>query len=215
MSFRRTAPSRTARARRGAPAPRQPTAETLERRTLLSAGDLDRTFSGDGKLTVDFAGARDEANAVLVRPDGTIFAAGFATSPTRLEDFALARIDLRGRLVPSFGRLGKVTTDFGTIEAGTFDRAQGAAFTREGRILLVGYAGAVPGGDFGTAGPRFGLARYTPGGAPDREFGPSHDGAETTSFRGSTTSCWLRPTRPRRRTCSVARVSHYFRSVPP
>ena len=156
-------------------------------RYLLAWGTPDRTFSGDGKTTVDFADGRDEASAVLVRGDGTMFLAGYATSPRTLEDFALARLDVRGRPVASFGDDGTVTTDFGTAGGPTVDRAEDATFAADGRIVAAGSAVAVSGGDFGVRGHRFGLARYLPGGALDPTFGPggAGTGRVSTGFRGS------------------------------
>jgi hypothetical protein len=53
-------------------------------------GSLDAIFSGDGKVTTDFAGDEDQARAVAIQTDGKIVAAGGAVvSGTR--DFALAR----------------------------------------------------------------------------------------------------------------------------
>src|SRR5215212_7981048 len=49
--------------------------ETLEGRALLSAGDLDPTFSGDGKLVTDL-GHHSDARAVAVQADGKILVAG-------------------------------------------------------------------------------------------------------------------------------------------
>ena len=149
----------------------------------LRNGNSDRGFSGDGKTTIDFAGGRDEASAVLVRRDGTVFVAGYATTPNTLEDFALARLDARGRRVASFGSGGKLTTDFGTAGGPTFDRSADATFTADGRIVLAGPAGALPGGDFGTSGLNFGIARYLPGGSLDTTFGAA--GKVTTPFLGS------------------------------
>lgn len=45
---------------------------------LMPDGTLDTGFDGDGQLTIDFFGATDGANAVLIQPDGRIVAAGVA-----------------------------------------------------------------------------------------------------------------------------------------
>jgi len=42
---------------------------------MASPGDLDTSFSGDGKKTIDFGGV-DAANVVLVQPNGRIVVAG-------------------------------------------------------------------------------------------------------------------------------------------
>jgi uncharacterized delta-60 repeat protein len=49
-------------------------------------GSLDTIFSGDGKVTTDFAGDFDVANGVVIQANGRIVAAGFAG-----DDFGLAR----------------------------------------------------------------------------------------------------------------------------
>ena len=47
--------------------------------------------SGDGKVTTDFFGSYDTANAVAIQTDGKIVAAGSADHGTNSNDFALAR----------------------------------------------------------------------------------------------------------------------------
>ena len=54
-------------------------------------GDLDPTFSGDGKQTTDFGGAGERANAVALQADGNIVAAGVGLGAYGTRDFALAR----------------------------------------------------------------------------------------------------------------------------
>lgn len=53
-------------------------------------GSLDPTFGGDGKVSTDFAGGFDTANAIALQMDGKIVAAGVAYVP-RDSVFALAR----------------------------------------------------------------------------------------------------------------------------
>src|SRR5919106_1322270 len=89
-------------------------------------GDLDPTFDGDGKVTTDFAGGGDQAQAVAIQGDGKIVAAGFASSA----DFALTRYNPDGSLDTTFDGDGKVTTDF----AGGGDDAHGVAIQANGRI---------------------------------------------------------------------------------
>jgi len=59
---------------------------------LTPTGQLDGTFDGDGKITVDFFGAGDGAENVLVQPDGRILLGGFAANGTAL-GYALARVN--------------------------------------------------------------------------------------------------------------------------
>jgi uncharacterized delta-60 repeat protein len=55
-----------------------------------TSGSLDTVFSGDGRLTTDFAGDFDQANGVAIQADRKIVAAGFARI-SGADDFALAR----------------------------------------------------------------------------------------------------------------------------
>ena len=56
MPFSRRLPGR-----RQVPAQALPLCQPLEPRRLLSAGELDRTFGGDGKVTVDIPGSLSES----------------------------------------------------------------------------------------------------------------------------------------------------------
>jgi beta-propeller uncharacterized protein DUF5122 len=54
----------------------------------MASGDLDTTFAGNGRKSVSFGGI-DQANAVLVQPNGRIVVAGDLTAGDR---FAFARL---------------------------------------------------------------------------------------------------------------------------
>ena len=91
---------------------------TLNRKSGGEAASQVATFDSDGKVTTDFGGALDpnhgeRANAVGIQSDGTIVVAGTVGG----RDFALAGYGNNGRLDGSFGRGGKVVTDFGSIWA--------------------------------------------------------------------------------------------------
>src|SRR5438128_552157 len=58
-------------------------------------GEPDSSFDLDGQLTTDFFGGDDGAFAVAVQTDGKIVAAGMATSPSGVQDFALARYNAK------------------------------------------------------------------------------------------------------------------------
>jgi uncharacterized delta-60 repeat protein len=117
-------------------------------------GTLDPTFGSGGKVTTDFFGGDDWANAVAIQGDGKIVAAGLAGC-----DFALARYTPDGSLDPTFGTGGKVTTDFGYCT-----QAYAVAIQSDGEIVAAGYAPT------GTA-IDFALARYNPDGSLDSSFG--------------------------------------------
>src|SRR5436853_5355143 len=55
-----------------------------------AAGDLDLSFGTGGKVTTDFFGDRDRANAMALQSDGKIVVAGSALN-MGTGDFALAR----------------------------------------------------------------------------------------------------------------------------
>ena len=68
-------------------------------------GTLDSSFSGDGKLTIDFDNSSDQANSIAVLPDGKIIIAGYAYHYGVEEGsgFALARVNPDGSLDRTFG----------------------------------------------------------------------------------------------------------------
>ena len=83
--------------------------------TLDTNADADPgvAFDFDGRVRTDFNGSIDEANAVVVQPDGKIVAAGFAVVDGSTTDFGLARYNTDGSLdLTGFGAGGKVTTAF-------------------------------------------------------------------------------------------------------
>src|ERR1044071_2644544 len=142
-----------------------------------TADNLDPTFGTGGTVRTDFAGNIDQANAVVVQPDGQIIAAGssFSNSKT-VEDFIVARYNANGTLDKRFGKNGKITTDFFR----NVDSISAIAIQPDGRIVVAGVAQLA--GSGGT--PRvFALARYRSDGQPDTSFG--NGGALTTSFGGS------------------------------
>ena len=122
-------------------------------------GDLDPTFSGDGKQTTNFGFGVSSAEATVRQPDGKIVAVGGAGG-----NFALARYNPNGTLDPSFSGDGRQTTDFGGDS-----EARAVALQGDGKIVVVGRTN---GG--------FALARYNPDGSLDASF--SGDGLQTTDF---------------------------------
>ena len=131
-------------------------------------GDLDPTFSGDGRQLTDF-GAGDSGEGVAIQPDGKIVVAGSSSG----SDFALARYNLDGSLDSSFSGDGRQTTDFsGNIEGG-----RAVALQPNGKIVVAGGSNSA-----GARDSDFALARYTSDGTLDSSF--SGDGRQTTDFGG-------------------------------
>ncbi len=138
-------------------------AVALPNQAHAAPGDLDLTFSTDGKVTTDFSGNSDTGNAVAVQSDGKIVVAGFTrvglnTAP---EDFALARYNADGSLDSTFGTGGKVQTDFFS----SIDRINAIAIQADGKIIAAGFTDTF-----------FGLIRYDTNGTIDTSFGVFGDG---------------------------------------
>ena len=130
-------------------------------------GDLDPTFSGDGKQTTDFGFGSGDAAATVRQPDGKIVAVG--TRPAPASTSPLARYNPNGTLDTSFSGDGRQTTDFG----GDGRRRTAVALQADGKIVVVGSR------HWQTD---FALARYNPNGSLDTSF--SGDGKQTTDFGG-------------------------------
>lgn len=145
----------------------------METRRLLSAGDLDVAFSGDGKASIDLPGVTNEVvNATLVQPDGKVLFAGKATVGSET-DFFVARLTTAGILDPTFSTDGVATIDFGVN-----DEANDLALDSTGRIVVVGTTGV---GATGTNARHFAIARLTDfGGLNVGTF--STDGKTTVDF---------------------------------
>lgn len=99
-----------------------------------SSGQLDGSFSGDGRLTTDFGG-NDRGAAVVIQADGTIVVAG-STDAGSSTDFALVRYTSSGSLDATFGNAGTRTTDF----FGGDDQAFALARQGDGRLVVAGGA---------------------------------------------------------------------------
>ncbi|MFZ4526064.1 MAG: Ig-like domain-containing protein [Chlorobium sp.] len=139
-------------------------------------GSLDTTFGTDGKLTTYFGGNSDYATGVTVQSDSKILVAG--TGYNRgTNDFALACYNADGTLDTTFSANGKVTTDF----ASTNDTLSGIKMQSDGKILVVGTSGTVPG--VTPSNNDFAIARYNADGSLDTTF--DGDGKLITDFGGS------------------------------
>ena len=98
---------------------------------MAHPGDLDTTFGGGGKKTVNFGGT-DAARAVLVQPNGRVVAAGGGGPAS---SFCVVRLrSANGTLDPTFGSGGKRVVDFGSDDESVY----GAALQPDGKIVLAG-----------------------------------------------------------------------------
>ncbi len=127
-------------------------------------GTLDKTFSGNGKVTTDFGIYHDACYAAAIQPDGKILAAGYSYQG-RYPEFALVRYNKDGSLDKSFDGDGKTTTDIGIYDDGAYS----IALQTDGKILVGG-----------TSDGDFALVRYNPDGSLDSSF--DGDGKVTIDY---------------------------------
>ena len=128
---------------------------------MANPGDLDASFAGDGKKTINFGGT-DAARVVLVQPNGKIVVAGGGAAAN---SFCVARLRTNGALDTTFGSGGKRVIDFG----GNDESAYGAALQPDGKIVLAGDSDL-----------RVAIARLHPDGSLDTTF--SGDGKKIFSW---------------------------------
>lgn len=159
-------------------------------------GDLDPTFSGDGRVVSDF-GFDDRADGVAVQPNGAIVVAGTSCGG----DFLVARYNPDGTPDATFDGDGHVCIDVG---AGSSDRGEEILVLADGRLVVAGTSA----GDFalvrllanGSVDPSFGTggrATYDFGGTDElRDAALAPDGAIVMAGQTTTPGCTLAPTMP-------------------
>jgi len=123
-------------------------------RLNISNGSLNSVFDGDGKLTVDFFGKRDGAQAITIREpispvnERHLLVGGFATPQTSdTTDFALVALDYQGSSINSLFNQGRETVDFN----GSTDQVFRVSGQPDGGIVGVGWAGDGANFDLGIA----------------------------------------------------------------
>ncbi len=130
-------------------------------------GDLDPTFSGDGKSIIPFnlsGSFTDSATAVAIQPDGAIVIVGPVDGKKGNIDFGIVRLEADGDLDPTFGSGGMTTFDF-NLGGVKNDTPRTVALQDDGKILVAGGVDGSVGND------DFGVLRLTSGGDPDPSFG--------------------------------------------
>ena len=140
---------------------------------VAQPGDLDQSFSGDGKAITDFTDRDDFIWDLAIQADGKIVAAGGSASG---KHFALARYRTNGALDTTFGGDGRVVT---RMTEGT-DFVTAVAIQDDQKIVA---AGRVSG-----SGGRYGLARYLANGKLDITF--SGDGKVMTNLTPGRDNAW-------------------------
>lgn len=154
------------------------TLESLECRSLMTAGLLDPSFDGDGVVTTN-VGLQEYAHAAAVYPAGAtnagkiVVVGGAESKSSRNFDFALVRYNPDGSLDPNFGRNGIASQAMKTNE----DQAMAVALVGN-KILAAGYGGGNSAASFD-----FALARFNADGSLDSTFG--NKGKVLTDFGGS------------------------------
>ncbi|HKP91427.1 MAG TPA: hypothetical protein VJT75_15790 [Thermoleophilaceae bacterium] len=98
-------------------------------------GELDKSFSGDGKVLTDVANSSGGAAAVAVQGDGKIVAAGRATTQAGGKDIAVVRYRPGGGLDPTFDGDGIVLL---RLSPGTLFDGANAITAVPGGLLLGG-----------------------------------------------------------------------------
>jgi uncharacterized delta-60 repeat protein len=136
-------------------------------------GDLDPTFGAGGMVMTDLSRSTDLANAVAVQSDGKLVVVGEAYKQNDFsgEDFVVTRYNPDGTLDTTFGRGGKVRTDFPGLAA----VPSAVVIQPDGKIVVAG--GAFP---LFTFAGNFEVVRYNPNGSLDTSFG--NGGIVTTIF---------------------------------
>src|SRR3954470_15309100 len=134
---------------------------------VAAPGDLDPSFSGDGRVSTLTSPDTFVARAVAVQPDGRIVVAGYSCDtgtcgPTGDSSFRLLRYTPDGGLDTDFGQGGTVTTTVGVGRSQAFDLIVRA----DGSIVAGGVASA----DAGDPGS-FAVVGYQPNGTLDSSFG--------------------------------------------
>jgi uncharacterized delta-60 repeat protein len=138
-------------------------------------GDLDPSFGTGGQVTTDINRSTDIATAVAIQTDGKLVVVGqtYKHNDYSDEDFVVTRYNSDGTLDPTFGRGGKVRTDFPGLAA----VPSSVAIQPDGKIVVAG--GAFP---LFTFLGDFKVVRYNSNGTLDTSFGSG--GIVTSSFPG-------------------------------
>jgi len=100
------------------------------------AGDLDRTFSTDGKAVFALGAGNDESvNAVAVQPDGRIVAIGIRSGVGKADDLLVTRVTPKGALDRTFSGDGWLK-----VNVPGSGYASAVALQDDGKIVVVGEA---------------------------------------------------------------------------
>ncbi len=124
-------------------------------------GTLDDTFSGDGIVRHNYGNVDDEADDLVITPDGSILVTGFTATATYNFSTLLMKFTSDGEVDASFGDAGAVEEDLDD-----YDYASNIALQADGRIITAGTSGDGPPNSFD-----LGVWKYMPDGTRDNTFG--------------------------------------------
>ncbi|MBL8814301.1 MAG: PD40 domain-containing protein, partial [Planctomycetaceae bacterium] len=136
-----------------------------------TAGILDSSFDGDGKVTTSIGTSHARSNGMALQSNGSIVLAGLAYTGSRTQ-FALARYTASGSLDGSFDGDGKLTTTVGLSDS----FATGVAIQGDQKLVVSGFMDNGSNGDFA-------VARYNTDGSLDLSF--AGDGIQSTGIGSS------------------------------
>jgi uncharacterized delta-60 repeat protein len=126
--------------------------------------------TADGVSSINFGlGSNEEANAVVIQPDGKILSAGYANFGTTFDDFAIVRYNSDLTVDTSFGAGGKVRDTVSVFN----DAVTALVLQPDGKLVAAGYSS-------GDTFYDFAVVRYNSDGTRDNTFGSG--GMTTTSF---------------------------------
>ncbi len=137
-------------------------------------GDLDSTFSSDGKFSTPIGTANGLGRSLALQPDGKIVIAAYCNNGTN-NDFGVLRVLPEGVLDSTFGSNGIVTTDISSDA----DFTEAVAIDADGKIVVGGYSTNSNGFDFAAT-------RYLPDGTLDSTFAVN---GKLITLLGSTSFC--------------------------
>jgi uncharacterized delta-60 repeat protein len=144
-----------------------PTGSATVLARFTTRGELDPSFGQGGRVLTDSGFLDDARTVVIVQPSGKIVVAGSSNGGSGGR-FALLRYTAEGKIDPSFGTGGKVTTD---VDPGHSCDPLAAPCSVESLLALA----SEPDGKLVAAGmgrgPYFALARYSKDGSLDPSFG--------------------------------------------
>jgi uncharacterized delta-60 repeat protein len=134
---------------------------------VAAPGDLDASFSGDGRVSTLTSPDTFVARAVAMEPDGRIVVGGYSCDtgtcgPTGDSSFRLVRYTRDGGLDTDFGQGGMVTTPVGVGRSQAFD-----LMVRDDGTIVAGGVASADADDPGS----FALVGYQANGTLDPAFG--------------------------------------------